>query len=106
MKRLFVASALAATSAVAQAQSAPTPPTVAQKSFTVKGPPERNDPYYWLRDDKRQNPDMLSYLKAENAYADAVLAPTKALQDKIYSEIVSRIKQDVSSVPYRERGYW
>jgi oligopeptidase B len=106
MKRLFVAAGLAATSALAQAQNAPTAPTVAQKPYTVKGPLERNDPYYWLRDDTRKNPDMLAYLKAENAYADAVLAPTKELQKKLYSEIVSRIKQDDSSVPYRERGYW
>ncbi|MFL6830310.1 MAG: S9 family peptidase [Sphingomicrobium sp.] len=106
MKRLFVAAALAATSALAQAQSAPIVPTVAQKAYTVKGPLERNDPYYWLRDDSRKNPDMLAYLKAENSYADALLAPTKALQKRLYSEIVSRIKQDDSSVPYRERGYY
>ena len=49
---------------------------------------------------------MLAYLNAENAYADAVLAPLKPLQDKLYEEIVGRIKQDDSSVPYRERGYW
>ena len=49
---------------------------------------------------------MLAYLDAENAYADAVLAPTKPLQEKLYGEIVGRIKQDDSSVPYRERGYW
>jgi oligopeptidase B len=83
MRRLFAAAALAATSALAQAQSASTPPTVAQKPYAVKGPLERNDPYYWLRDDKRKNPDMLAYLKAENAYADSVLAPTKALREKL-----------------------
>jgi oligopeptidase B len=49
---------------------------------------------------------MLGYLKAENAYADSVLAPTKPLQDKLFNEIVSRIKQDDSSVPYHRRGYW
>ena len=64
------------------------------------------DDYYWLRDDTRQNPEMLAYLKAENAYADAELAPTKPLQDKLYGEIVGRIKQDDASVPYKQRGYW
>jgi len=106
MKRWFVVAALAATSAFAQAQPVPTPPVAAQKPYTVKGPVERNDPYYWLRDDTRKNADMLAYLKAENAYADAVLAPTKPLQDKLFKEIVGRIKQDDSSVPWRERGYW
>src|SRR3546814_17951721 len=49
---------------------------------------------------------MLAYLEAENAYADAVMAPLKPLQDKLYEEIVARIKQDDSSVPVRERGWW
>src|SRR6476659_4845513 len=106
MKRLFVAAAVIAFAGVAHSQTAPTPPTVAQKPYTVKGPHERNDPYYWLRDDTRKNADMLGYLKAENAYADAVLAPTKPLQDRLFNEIISRIKQDDSSVPARDRGYW
>ena len=103
MKRLFVAAALAGVSAVAAAQPAPTPPIAAQKPHTVKGPVDRNDPYYWLRDDTRKNAEMLGYLNAENAYADAVLAPTKALQDKLFNEIVGRIKQDDSSVPVSKR---
>jgi oligopeptidase B len=106
MKHLIVAAGLAAFAGIAFAQAAPTPPTVAQKPFTVKGPLERNDPYYWLRDDTRKNPEMLAYLNAENAYADAVLAPTKPLQDTVFKEIVSRIKQDDSSVPVRQRGYY
>ncbi len=106
MKRWFVLGALCATSALAQARSAPTPPLAAQKPYAVKGPVERNDPYYWLRDDTRKNADMLAYLKAENAYADAMLAPTKPLQDEIFKEIVGRIKEDDSSVPVRDRGYY
>jgi oligopeptidase B len=106
MKRLFVAAAFVATSALAQAPSAPTPPVAAQKPHVVKGPQKRNDPYYWLRDDSRKNPEMLGYLNAENAYADAVLAPTKPLQDKLFKDIVSHIKEDDSSVPVHDRGYW
>src|SRR3954453_12446338 len=106
MKRWTLLAALAATSALAQAQTAPAPPVAAQKPYSVKGPVERNDPYYWLRDDSRKNADMLGYLKAENAYADAVLAPTKPLQEELFKEIVGRIKQDDSSAPVRERGYW
>src|SRR5438270_7050270 len=106
MKRVFLSAALAAASALAQAQSVPTPQAVAQHPHTVKGPLERNDPYYWLRDDARKNPEMLAYLNAENAYTDAVLAPTKPLQDTLFNEIVGRIKQDDSSVPYHRRGYW
>ena len=85
-----------------------TAPDVAKKPHEVKAPfgATRNDDYYWLRDDDRKNPEMLAYLNAENAYTDAVLAPTKPLQEKLYNEIVGRIKQDDASVPYRERGYW
>ncbi|MGV8932455.1 MAG: S9 family peptidase [Luteimonas sp.] len=90
------------------AATLPAPPDVAQKPHVVKTPfgATRNDEYYWLRDDTRKNKDMLAYLGAENAYVDAVMAPLKPLQDKLYDEIVARIKQDDSSVPYRERGYW
>ena len=85
-----------------------TPPDAARKSHEVKAPfgATRNDNYYWLRDDKREDKAMLAYLNAENAYADAVLAPTRPLQEVLYNEIVGRIKQDDASVPYRERGYW
>ena len=103
-----VALALAMTITTAQAQDKPVPPDVAKKPHVVKAPhgAERQDEYYWLRDDKRENAEMLGYLKAENAYVDALMAPIKPLEDKIYGEIVSRIKQDDSSVPYRDRGYW
>ncbi len=67
---------------------------------------DREDDYYWLRDDTRKNPEMLDLLKAENGYADAMLAKTKPLADKLYGEFVGRIQQDDSSVPVRERGYW
>ena len=49
---------------------------------------------------------MLAYLTAENAYADVVMKPLKAFEDKLYGEIVGRIKQDDSTVPYRYKDYW
>ncbi|MGY0504827.1 S9 family peptidase [Luteimonas sp. e5] len=88
--------------------TAPTPPEVAKKPHVVKAPhgAERQDEYYWLRDDTRENPEMLAYLNAENAYVDAVMARLKPVEDALYEEIVGRIKQDDSSVPYRDRGWW
>jgi len=93
-------------STVAAAQAAA--PDVQQRPHTVRAPfgAERTDEYYWLRDDTRTDPDMLAYLGAENAYADTVLAPLKPLEDTLYGEYIARIKQDDSSVPWRERGYW
>jgi oligopeptidase B len=86
----------------------PAPPIAARKSYEVKAPngAARQDEYYWLRDDTRQAPEMLDYLKAENAYTDAVMAPLKAFEEKLYKELVGRIKQDDSSVPYRYKDYW
>lgn len=107
--RLTTALALVLSLPVAAHAQTAAPPVAAKKPFLVKGPdgvPPRNDDYYWLRDDTRKNPEMLADLNAENSYADAVLAPTKPLQETLYKEIVGRIKQDDASVPYRERGYW
>ncbi|WP_294352680.1 S9 family peptidase [uncultured Sphingomonas sp.] len=90
----------------ASAQTAQ-PPRAEKRPYQVTSANgNREDDYYWLRDDKRQNPDMLAYLRAENAYADARLAPLKPLEAKLYAETVAHIKQDDDSVPYRENGYW
>ncbi len=90
------------------AQTTATPPDAAKRPHEVKAPfgAVRQDEYYWLRDDTRQDKDVIAYLDAENAYADAVMAPLKPLQDRLYDEIVARIRQDDSSVPARERGWW
>ena len=63
-------------------------------------------PYYWLRDDERRDADVLAYLAAENDYHAVHLQPVKALEDAIYAEIVGRLKQDDSTVPYRKNGSW
>ncbi len=67
---------------------------------------ERVDDYYWLRDDTRKDPEMLAYLAAENAYTQAVLAPTEPLQAKLYQELVGRLKQDDDTVPFHKDGFW
>jgi oligopeptidase B len=91
----------------ADAPLLPLPPVAAKKPHTVHSPNgSREDEYYWLRDDKREDPEVLAYLQAENAYADAALAHVKPLADKVYQEIIGRLQQDDSSVPYRLNGYW
>ncbi len=96
------------TTTSAFAADLPTPPDAAKKPHKVKAPhgATRNDEYYWLRDDKRKNKEMLGYLNAENAYADQQMQPLKPVEDALYAEIVGRVKQDDDSVPYRDRGYW
>ena len=69
------------------------PPVAPVREHTVSSPHgERLDPYYWLRDDERTNPEVLAYLTAENAYHAQHLAPVKQLEDQIYNEIVARLK--------------
>jgi oligopeptidase B len=67
---------------------------------------DRDDPYYWLRDDERKQPAVLDYLAAENAYHQARSAGLKPLENRLYDEIIARLKQDDSSVPYFKNGYW
>jgi oligopeptidase B len=74
-----------------------------EKELTIHGD-TRVDPYYWLRE--RENPKVIAYLEAENAYTDAMLKDTEKLQEKLFSEIVGRIKKDDSSVPYLDNGYY
>jgi oligopeptidase B len=63
----------------------------------------RVDHYAWLR--HKENPEVIDYLKAENAYTDAVLKPTEQFQEKLYQEMLGRILQTDLSVPYKLRGY-
>jgi oligopeptidase B len=89
------------------ATATPAAPVAAKKPFMVPSPNgAREDDYYWLRDDTRQTKEVLDYLSAENSYRDAVMAPTISLQEKLYAELVGRIKPDDSSVPVLEHGYW
>ena len=53
-----------------------------------------------------QTTEVVDYLKAENAYTKEAMAPTEGLQEKIYEEIVGRIKKDDESVPVLDKGYW
>ena len=62
------------------------------------------DDYAWLRD--KDNPEVTTYLEAENAYADAVMAPLAGLRDELYKEMLSHIKQTDVSVPCRDGAYW
>jgi oligopeptidase B len=85
----------------------PVPPVAAVRPHVVESPHgNRTDEYYWLRDDTRENREVLAHLEAENAYKAAMTEHTKALEDRVYEEIVARIKQDDSTVPYRKRGHW
>jgi oligopeptidase B len=62
------------------------------------------DDYAWLRD--KQNPEVTSYLEAENAYADAFMAPLATLREELYGEMLSHMKQTDVSVPFCDGAWW
>jgi oligopeptidase B len=62
------------------------------------------DEYFWLRE--KTNPAVMSYLEAENSYAESVMKPTAAFQEKLYNEMVSHIKETDTQVPYRRGDYF
>jgi oligopeptidase B len=79
----------------------PIQPPVAKKvpkTITLHGD-TRGDDYFWLRE--KTNPEVIAYLKAENAYTDAMMKPTESLQERLYKEMVSRIKETDLTVPAR-----
>ncbi|MFN3850803.1 MAG: S9 family peptidase [Spirosomataceae bacterium] len=83
----------------------PKPPVaeIIPQEFSEHGN-KRIDNYYWLRD--KENPKVIEYIKAENAYCDTAMAHTKAFQDKLFAEMKGRIKEEDQSVPYLENGYY
>jgi len=65
---------------------------------------ERSDDYYWLR--RKDSPEVIEYLTAENAYTEAMTRPTFELQDRLYGEMLARTKETDVTVPYRDRGWF
>lgn len=81
------------------------PPVAARRPHDVVSPHgTRSDPYYWLRD--KQDPAVIAYLEAENAYARSVLAPLQALEDRLFAEARARLDEESTSVPVLKDGYY
>ena len=88
-------------------------PIASKKPYTVKfgnisldrgenllSPPrEIIDNYYWMRDDKRKNIDVLDHLNKENKYTEHIMEDTKDQQENLFNEIKSHIKEDYNSYP-------
>ncbi len=87
----------------------PAPPRAEPRPFSYERHGyEIEDSYAWLRDPgypKVEDEDVLAYLKAENAYFEAAMAPHSALVETLFEEMKGRIKEDDSSVPMRD-GLW
>jgi oligopeptidase B len=106
---LFTGALMSSTFGAAAAASldpaAATPPIAAK----VAHPSEVNgyrraDDYFWLR--QKSDPAVTSHLQAENAYTAAVMKPTEGLQQRLYDEMLSHIKQSDLQVPYKYGNYY
>lgn len=95
----------AKTRRIATQDDYPSPPVAPVKPDTMQEfGNTRIDNYFWMKD--RENPDVMAYLKAENAYTDTVMAHTRDLQEKLFQEMKGRIKEDDQSVPQLDNGYY
>src|SRR5271157_231177 len=81
------------------------PPSAPRRHHVVSAHgDDREDPWFWLRD--RDDPEVLSYLQAENAYTDQETAPFGELRDALFEEMKARIKETDMSVPTRRGPWW
>ena len=105
---LVAISAFAAIKVMAQGGNLSTmlqPPVTEKKPKVTEVNGDRlMDNYFWLRE--KTNAAVIAHLEAENAYTDAMMKPTEALQTKLYNEILSHIKQTDVNVPYRWGDYF
>jgi oligopeptidase B len=86
-------------------ETVPKPPIAPRREKVLEKHGDRRvDPYYWMRE--KDNPEVIAYLEAENTYTDAVMAPTAALREQLYKEIVGRIQETDTSPPTYFKGYW
>ena len=105
---LFLLSlAFAAPDVAAQPASSSSP----KAPMTTKKPKTTNihgvtlvDDFFWLRE--KTNPDVMAHLRSEDAYTEEMMKPTTGLQEKLYKEMLSHIKQTDDTVPYRWGNYF
>ena len=101
-----VQTATAQTNSVPSAMTNTASPPIAKKTEwkEVRHGETVTDDYRWMH--KKTDPEVISYLNAENAYTEAHSAPFQALTDKVYSEVRGRMKENDLSVPVRRGSYF
>jgi oligopeptidase B len=63
-----------------------------------------SDDYFWMRE--KSNPAVLAHLQSEDSYAQTTMKHTAPLQEKLYNEMISHIKETDTNVPYRWGNYF
>jgi oligopeptidase B len=105
-RTVMISLALAmASGGAAQAASTPAAPVAAKSAWQETRHGEVvTDDYRWLH--KKENPEVIAHLNAENAYTEAMTADIKPLSDKLFAEIKGRMQEVDLSVPTRRGGYY
>jgi oligopeptidase B len=87
------------------ARPATAPPSAAKipRKFQIHSTTLADD-YAWMRE--RDKPEVAAMLEAENAYTNAIMEPTRPLQQELYDEMVSHLKETDTNVPYRDGRYY
>lgn len=102
---LVAAIGAAVLGATAIAQQAPQPPVARRVPHEVQWHGRTvDDPWFWLRE--KADPEVRTYLEAENAWTEAVTKELQPLRDTLYREMVGRVKQTDLEVPVRDGGFW
>src|SRR5579862_1101917 len=102
---LFIVSGVnAQTTLIGNYQSVQAPQAAKRQHLMNQHGDIRDDEYYWLK--TRDSDAVIKYLNDENSYFNKIMKPTEQLQDKLYDEMLARIKQDDNSVPYLKNGYY
>jgi oligopeptidase B len=104
--RCKIVTSLLLASAAALPVASQEAPVAEKRPFDVVSPHgTRSDPYHWLRDDTRSRPEVLDHLRAEQAYFERRSAAFAGLSDAVEREILGRLKQDDSSVPFPKKDF-
>ncbi|HEX4126354.1 MAG TPA: S9 family peptidase [Acidimicrobiales bacterium] len=81
------------------------PPSAPRRPHVISAhDDDRDDPWFWLRE--REDPEVLAYLEAENAYTEEATAPLAAFRTRLFEEMKARIKETDMSVPTRRGPWW
>ena len=81
------------------------PPSAPRRPHVISAhDDDREDPWFWLRE--REDPEVLAYLEAENAFTDEATAPLADLRSGLFEEMKARIKETDMSVPSRRGPWW
>jgi len=98
---------LAQESHTAQTAIRPQPPAAKIEPFSMEMHGMRwTDPYAWMKDVPRNSPETIAYIEAENAYTDTVMRASAPLRERLFEELLARVKETDLAVPVRIGDYF